>query len=272
MTTIEDKLRKIDYEDKAPDIKATLKHTMFDFHPDKSKKFKLEHTRELDRDFKDGKAKTFKEDTTIKMFGDSTHRKFTVSKSTDPFEQLFGYKHTERPNRFLDGYYLFNMKGKDNTFYMKDNLLREEGNMTELESRLQAHEAFMQEYDTKRGHYHAIEAEVEKRLNGYLVKEGKDSPMKLKGAGGREETPDQVAKRIEVEKATRRPATTRRVEADFAPTIQADLQEIEDQKIVPDNFVDTADELQAYLTMDPDDITPTMRITINKMIKKWEID
>jgi hypothetical protein len=105
MTTIEDKIRKLDYEDKAPDIKPTLKKTMFDFHPDNSKKFKLEHTKEFDKNFRDGKAKSFKEDTNIKMIGDSTYKKFTSSKAKDPFESFFGYKHTERPNRYLDGYY-----------------------------------------------------------------------------------------------------------------------------------------------------------------------
>ena len=53
MTTIEDKIRKLDYEDKVPDIKPTLKKTMFDFHPDNTKKFKLEHTKEFDKNFKE---------------------------------------------------------------------------------------------------------------------------------------------------------------------------------------------------------------------------
>jgi hypothetical protein len=275
MTTIEDKIRKLDYEDKAPDIKPTLKHTMFDFHPDKSKKFKLEHTKELDRDFKDGKAKTFKEDTNIKMFGDSTYKKFTSTKSHDPFETFFGYKHTERPNRYLDGYYLFNMKGKDNTFYMKDNLLREEGNRTELDSRLQAHAEFMQLYDIQKGHYDKVSTEVERRITAAAAREkggraGGGSgmtPVKATTVQG-EEVPAERAARIEVEKAQRRKATTDRVNQEYQAEYDAKIRDYEDQKIVPDNFLGIADDLNAYLTMDPDDTTPAMKNTINKMIKK----
>ena len=77
-----------------------LKKTMFDFHPDNTKNFKLEHTKEFDKKFKEGKAKSFKEDT------HGSYKKFTVSKSADPFEKIFGYKHTERPNRYSDGWLL----------------------------------------------------------------------------------------------------------------------------------------------------------------------
>ena len=256
MTTIEDKIRKLDYEDKAPDIKPTLKNTMFDFHPDKSKKFKLEHTKEFDRDFKDGKAKTFKEDTNIKMLGDSKYKHFTVSKATDPFEKLFGYKHTERPNRYLDGYYQFNMKGKDNTFYMKDNLLREEGHLTELEQRLQDQEEFMQQYFIHQENAKRIPTETETKFN-----EAEEARALTDVDNGKD------AEQIKVEKAQRRQQIEEEVIDDIKAEVEDILEALEEQKQLPErNIVAINKRFNDFL--DPKNRSPATRKGMVKLIQE----
>jgi hypothetical protein len=52
MTTITDKLRKNDYDKKAPNIKPTLKNTIYDYKPDQIKSFELARTKHLDQDYK----------------------------------------------------------------------------------------------------------------------------------------------------------------------------------------------------------------------------
>ena len=58
MTTIEDKLRKIDFEKSEPEPKPTLKGTLYDFHSDPITKFERERAKYLDDDYTD-KSKVF---------------------------------------------------------------------------------------------------------------------------------------------------------------------------------------------------------------------
>jgi len=255
MTTIEDKIRKLDYEDKAPDIKPTLKNTLYDFHPDNTKKFKLEHTKEFDRDFKDGKTKSFKEDTNIKMFGDSKYKHFTASKAKDPFEKLFGYKHTERPNKYLDGYYEFNMKGKDNTFYMKDNLLREQGVITDLEARLQAKEEFMEQYHVRQENEKRIPTETERIFNE------EESTRAVDADEGKE------PEAIQVEKAQRRQQTEEDVRADIESEVEDVLQALKEETELPENNVKAINKrFDDFLI--PEKRTPATRKGMNNLIKE----
>ena len=145
MTTITDKLRKNDYDKKAPNIKPTLKNTIYDYKPDQIKSFELARTKYLDNDYKDGsKAKEFQkanidvlEDTGIKNISG-------VSFNEDPFGAFFGLTLEKVPDRHLDGYYQYNLKGMTNEKFMKDRLLTGEGNMTDLERRLQNKAEFME--------------------------------------------------------------------------------------------------------------------------------
>jgi hypothetical protein len=138
MTTITDKLRRRDFKTKPPQIQPTLKNTIYDYTPTQVKSFELARAKYLDDDYKDGnKAKDFSpaninvlEDTGVKNVSG-------VSFNEDPFGDFFGFKSENVPDRYLDGYYQYNLKGMTNEKYSKDRLLARGGNITDLETRIQ---------------------------------------------------------------------------------------------------------------------------------------
>jgi hypothetical protein len=145
MTTITDKLRRRDFKTKPPQIQPTLKNTIYDYTPTQVKSFELARAKYLDEDYKDGnKAKDFSpakidvlEDTGVKNVSG-------VSFNEDPFGEFFGFKSENVPDRYLDGYYQFNLKGMTNEKYSKDRLLAQGGNITDLEARVQDQEEFLE--------------------------------------------------------------------------------------------------------------------------------
>jgi hypothetical protein len=124
MTTITDKLRRRDFKTKPPQIQPTLKNTIYDYTPTQVKSFELARAKYLDEDYKDGnKAKDFSpakidvlEDTGVKNVSG-------VSFNEDPFGDFFGFKSENVPDRYLDGYYQYNLKGMTNNKFIKDRLL-----------------------------------------------------------------------------------------------------------------------------------------------------
>jgi len=151
MTTITDKLRRRDFKTKAPQIQPTLKNTIYDYKPTQVKSFELARAKYLDEDYKDGnKAKDFSpaninvlEDTGVKNVSG-------VSFNEDPFGEFFGFKSENVPDRYLDGYYQFNLKGMTNNKFIKDRLLASGGNITDLEARVQDQEEFLELLETQR--------------------------------------------------------------------------------------------------------------------------
>ena len=158
MTTITDKLLHPKFTYTTPTIQPTLKNSIYDVKSEQPTKFELTKIKYLDKDYKDtSKAKEFKkakidilEDTGVKNISG-------VSFDEDPFKSFFGFKETQTvPDKFLDGYYKYNLKGMTNETFAKDRLLAGEGNMTDLERRLQNQEEFLELYDRQQGYRDSI--------------------------------------------------------------------------------------------------------------------
>jgi hypothetical protein len=158
MTTITDKLLHPKFTYTTPTIQPTFKNSIYDVKSDQPTKFELRKIKYLDKDYKyTSKAKEFKkakidilEDTGVKNISG-------VSFDEDPFKSFFGFKETQQvPDKFLDGYYKYNLKGMTNETFAKDRLLVGEGNMTDLERRLQSQEEFLEMYDRQQGYRDSI--------------------------------------------------------------------------------------------------------------------
>ena len=158
MTTITDKLLHPKFTYTTPTIQPTLKNSIYDVKSEQPTKFELTKIKYLDKDYKDtSKAKEFKkakvdilEDTGVKNISG-------VSFDEDPFKSFFGFKETQKvPDKFLDGYYKYNLKGMTNETFAKDRLLAGEGNMTDLERRLQNQEEFLELYDRQQVYRYSI--------------------------------------------------------------------------------------------------------------------
>jgi hypothetical protein len=136
MTTITDKLLHPKFTYTTPNIQPTLKNSIYDIKSKQPTKFELSKIQYLDKDYKYGnKAKEFQrakidnlEDTGVKNISG-------VSFNEDPFGAFFGFKTIEKvPDKFLDGYYKYNLKGMTNEKFARDRLLASEGYMTDLEN------------------------------------------------------------------------------------------------------------------------------------------
>ena len=86
MTNITDKLRNPNFKYKAPNVKPTLKNTIYDYKPDQIKSFELARTKYLDQDYKDGnKPKEFQQ-ANIDVLEDTGIKNISgVSFNEDPF-------------------------------------------------------------------------------------------------------------------------------------------------------------------------------------------
>ena len=207
MTTITDKLLHPKFTYTTPTIQPTLKNSIYDVKSEQPTKFELTKIKYLDKDYKDtSKAKEFKkakidilEDTGVKNISG-------VSFDEDPFKSFFGFKETQKVlDKFLDGYYKYNLKGMTNETFAKDRLLAGEGNMTDLERRLQNQEEFLELYDRQQGYRDSIldtEDEVIKadytRAKGHIEKDDRRSGI------SEEKTRAKLKeKKIEIRKAIR---------------------------------------------------------------------
>jgi len=293
MTTIEDKLRKIDFEEKAPEPKPTLKGTIYDFHSDPIKNFEKARAKYLDDDY-NYKSKTFSfTESKAHLLEDTGFTPLKMDPmNDDPISRFFGLKTEQVPNRFLDGYYEFDMAGKDNKFYMKDMLLREGGNMTDLEARLQAKEEFMELWRIEE----EAEAKINESVSTRVAREEAESKEERRASDqdfGQfeldedediEETLERMitpqrgraqaeSKSIQVEKAIRRrkeiekeerealkPDTKRRIEA---VKKQGELQKLESKEDAQALY----DEIEAFKNLDPARRTPALRKKMNTLFK-----
>jgi hypothetical protein len=122
MLTITDKLLHSKFTNTIPHIKPSLKNSIYDVKSEQPKSFEITKIKYLDKDYKDtSKAKEFKkakidilEDTGVKNISG-------VSFDEDPFKSFFGFKETQNvPDKFLDGYYKYNLKGMTNETFAKD--------------------------------------------------------------------------------------------------------------------------------------------------------
>ena len=261
MTTITDKLRKQDFEKEAPNIKPTLKNSIYDFKPDHIKNFEKSKASYLDKDYKDGyKAKEFKkanidvlEDTGIKNISG-------VSFNEDPFGAFFGIKSEAIPNRHLDGYYQYNLKGMTNDKVIKDRLLAQGGDTTDLGTRLQDQEEFLEILRRQR----EIEGEpLQRELE-------KERQVIDEGSGDEGEKESKFSKRrIEVQKAVRQSEEVKGPKEAFNKTVN----EIRKLKLVPtDNLEQDLIKTFSILQKATDAGLGTTGVnTLNKLYKKYNL-
>jgi len=217
---IENKLRRL--KNANPNIKPTLKNTILDIHSKPSKSFNPQHTTVFDKHFKNGKPKSFKADSNINMLEDNKYKTFARSRPPDPFEKLFGFKHKDQPIGYLDGYYEFNMAGKDNLFYIKDKLLRENGTITDLEARLQAKAEFMDLMNLRKVKY--------EEMNDVIAEEDEEEQQRItdleaeieSGDLQTQEAKDEAKTKIKVNRAIRR----NEEKAEKRAEVETDIKEI----------------------------------------------
>ena len=158
MSTITDKLLHPKFTNTTPHIKPSLKNSIYDVKSEQPKSFELTKIKYLDKDYKDtSKAKEFKK-AKIDVLEDTGVRNISgVSFEEDPFKSVFGFKTTEKiPDKYLDGYYKYNLKGMTNEKFATDRLLAGEGAMTDLEVRLQNEAEFLELYDRQQGYRDSI--------------------------------------------------------------------------------------------------------------------
>ena len=207
MTTITDKLLHPKFTYTTPTIQPTLKNSIYDVKSEQPTKFELTKIKYLDKDYKDtSKAKEFKkakidilEDTGVKNISG-------VSFDEDPFKSFFGFKETQKvPDKFLDGYYKYNLKGMTNETFAKDRLLAGEGNMTDLERRLQNQEEFLELYDRQQGYRDSILDTEEEVIKGdYLRAKGHIEKDDRRSGVSEDKTRAKLKeKKIEIRKAIR---------------------------------------------------------------------
>jgi hypothetical protein len=271
MTSITDKLRNPNFKYKAPNVKPTLKNTIYDYKPTQVKNFELARAKYLDDDYKDGyKAKEFQkanitllEDTGVKnISGDNFNE--------DPFGAFFGFKSAPVPDRHLDGYYEYNLKGMTNEKFMRNNQLAEGGNMTDLERRLQAKGEFMEILQQQQG--------IDNEENQEILSRFADEKTKtiafdtLRNRDEKETIAKLKNKRIEVQKAVRD-------DPEFQEHITGKKtrlsQQIEDIKAIPKERDLNADIRKLVFlsakTEDEFDLNNTKLNTINKIYRKYNL-
>ena len=147
------------------------------------------------------------------------------------------------------------MKGKDNTFYMKDNLLREQGVITDLEARLQAKEEFMEQYHVRQENEKRIPTETERIFNEEEALRPDDADE------------GKVQEAIEVEKAQRRKDVETGVIADIEADVEDLLQALKEQTELPENNVKAINKrFDDFLI--PEKRTPATRKGMNNLIKE----
>ena len=262
---IENKVRRLKNDN--PNIKPTLKNTILDIHSKPPKSFNPQHTKYFDRHFKNGKPKSFKEDSNMNMLEDTKYKTFARSRPGDPFEKLFGFKHKDRPIGYLDGYYEFNMAGKDNLFYIKDKLLRENGTITDLEARLQAKAEFMDLYKLRQQGYNEInqafieQEEQEPAIIEALTTEIEDQDMTS-------EEKEKAITKIKVNRAVRR----KEQKAEAQERMEAGIkQAVEDTKYPkPKTIEDITTAMSNFKSIQPKDLTMTKVRSINEVLKVLE--
>jgi len=262
---IENKVRRLKNDN--PNIKPTLKNTILDIHSKPPKSFNPQHNKYFDRHYKNGKPKSFKEDTNINMLEDTKYKTFARSRPGDPFEKLFGFKHKDRPIGYLDGYYEFNMAGKDNLFYIKDKLLRENGTITDLEARLQAKAEFMDLYKLRQQGYNEInQAFIEQEQQEPAIIEALTTEIE-----GEDITPEAKAEaisKIKVNRAVRR----KEQKAEAQERMEAGIkQAVEDNKYPKAKTIeDISAAISDFKSIQPEDITMTKMRSINEVLKVLE--
>jgi hypothetical protein len=255
MSTITDKLRSIDYKNKAPITKASLKDTILDFKADPKKEFNDNKPNVLDKDFNEKGVKRvqFKPDNNVKLVEDTgTKQMKRANFNNDPFRVFFGFESREVPNRKLDGYYEYNLEGKDNIDFMKDNLLREGGNVTDLEARLTAKEEFLELYRLKGEKLKEVEPKIKENIDIELGKVEKAERRKLP-----EET------KIEVERAVR----------EGSKKELSDYIEKEHQHAVkpPKNAIKALEKLSDLNLAEADQRNAIWRRAVNNVFKKYKL-